>query len=426
MFSESLKWMLLALGIMLVIAAAFFMLWNRDGEKIEAAVVSVFEPTPSPTPTATPTPIPTPTPEPTPTPVPEGYAEMMLTNELIEKLTVEEKIGQLLMFGLEGKDMPSDDFVKLTGKYHIGNAILLGVNMSTADSDGGFSRAAALTDAIQELAPRGIPFIISIDVEGGNVVRFHWDPWLASAKDLGDADDPADAQARFAAIGTKLMETGLNMDLAPVVDMAEDPMTSFLTTRIISNDPEVTCRIAKAIIDGLHESKCLTSAKHFPGHGGTAGDSHEMMPTIRKTKEELEAYDFISFRAAIEAGVDSVMIAHILYPELDSENLATVSPAILTGILRKEMGFDGIIISDDFRMKGLATQMSAGEGAVRFLLAGGDVVLCGPDPEKQEEICKSLLAAVEDGTLPEERIDESLRRVLHAKISACDWSGYIG
>ena len=120
------------------------------------------------------------------------------------------------------------------------------------------------------------------------------------------------------------------------------------------------------------------------------------------------------------------MVAHILYPELDPENVATVSPAILTGLLRGEMGYDGIVISDDFRMKGISTKMSGGEAALRFLLAGGDIVLCGPDAERQEDICRTLIAAAKDGTLSEERINESLRRVLHAKSLYCDWSGYRG
>ena len=151
-----------------------------------------------------------------------------------------------------------------------------------------------------------------------------------------------------------------------------------------------------------------------------------MTPPIRKTTEDLEAYDLVAFRGAIDAGVDSVMVAHILYPALDAENIATVSPAILTGLLRGEIGYDGIVISDDFRMKGISTKMSGGEGALRFLLAGGDSVLCGPDAERQEEICRTLIAAAKDGTLSEERIDESLRRVLHAKSLYGDWSGYRG
>ena len=426
MFGQAFKWMLLTLAVMLLAAAGCLYAWQRWGRSAEEAVVVLIAPASTPSPAPTPSQEPTASPTPTPTPVPEGYEEMVRTEELLKTLTIEEKIGQLLMFGLDGRDAPAQEFLSVVERYHVGNAILLGVNISTTDADGGFSRAASLCGQIAPLNARGIPFLISIDVEGGNVVRFRWDPWLASQKALGDADDPADAKARFRAIAEKLTANGMNYDLAPVADMAPDPMKSFMTTRIISGEPEVTVRIAGAIIEGLHEGGCMTCAKHFPGHGGTTGDSHQVTPTIRRTKEELEAYDLIAFRGAMDAGVDSVMVAHILYPELDPENIATVSPAILTGLLRGEMGYDGIVISDDFRMKGISTQMSGGEAALRFLLAGGDIILCGPDAERQEDICRTLLAAVKDGRLTETRIDESLRRVLHAKSLYGDWSGFRG
>ena len=272
MFGQAFKWMLLTLAVMLLIAAGCFYAWEREGSRVEQAVAVLTAPAPTSTPVPTPTPEPTASPTPAPTPVPEGYEEMIRTEELLRTLTIEEKIGQLLMFGLDGKDAPSEEFLSVVEKYRVGNAILLGVNISTTDADGGFARASSLCGQIAPLNARGIPFLISIDVEGGNVVRFRWDPWLASQKALGDADDPEDAKARFRAIAEKLIANGMNYDLAPVADMAPDPMKSFLTTRIISGDPDVTVRIAGAIIEGLrHGGRFASGHPYDPQNEGGAG-----------------------------------------------------------------------------------------------------------------------------------------------------------
>ncbi|MBQ2770908.1 MAG: hypothetical protein IJF41_06680, partial [Clostridia bacterium] len=263
----------------------------------------------------------------------------------------------------------------------------------------------------------------AIDVEGGSVVRFFWDPWPDSPRSLGrEGGNPERARQLFFDIGTKLLETGFQMDFAPVMDVAPSPMDTFLTTRIISSDTAVASQVGTAIIAGLQEAGCLSTAKHFPGHGGTPGDSHELTPRVDKSLEELRAYDLIPFQAAIDAGVDAVMVAHILYPQIDPENIATLSKPIITDLLREEMGFTGLVISDDFRMKGITTQASPEESAVQFILAGGDIILCGPMPERQEAIAKALLAAYESGTLTAERLEESVYRILDAKLDFGDWA----
>ena len=346
---------------------------------------------------------------------------MVRTEELLKTLTIEEKIGQLLMFGLDGRDAPAQEFLSVVERYHVGNAILLGVNISTTDADGGFSRAASLCGQIAPLNARGIPFLISIDVEGGNVVRFRWDPWLASQKALGDADDPADAKARFRAIAEKLTANGMNYDLAPVADMAPDPMKSFMTTRIISGEPEVTVRIAGAIIEGLHEGGCMTCAKHFPGHGGTAEDSHTGTPVINRNAAELYDRDIAAFASAIEAGVDCIMAAHVIYPAFDEGDTASMSHIILTGLLRGDLRFRGVIMTDDMLMAGLSSMYSPGEAALKFILAGGDMLLCSSDTAVQEEILLALYRAYETRIITDERLDESVSRILALKYDYGVW-----
>ena len=346
-----------------------------------------FPPAPSPV-------VAPPVEEPTPTPEPEAHRKERLIQAAMDSLTVEEKLGQLLMFGFEGKNSPDEASLAVFDAYQVGNSFLYGGNVESSDPDGGFARAGQLTAQLNSRTVQGIPPLVSVDVEGGSVVRFFWDPWPDSPRSLGrDGGDPEKARQQFYEIGTKLIETGFQMDFAPVMDVAPSPMDTFLTTRIISSDTAVASQVGTAIIEGLQEAGCLSTAKHFPGHGGTPGDSHELTPRVDKSLEELRAYDLIPFQAAIDAGVDAVMVAHILYPQIDPENIATLSKPIITDLLREEMGFTGLVISDDFRMKGITTQASPEESAVQFILAGGDIILCGPMPERQEAIAKALLAA---------------------------------
>ena len=173
---------------------------------------------------------------------------------------------------------------------------------------------------------------------------------------------------------------------------------------------------------GLQEGGCLSVVKHFPGHGATAADSHNVTPVVKKTLDELRAYELLPFERAVAAGADGVMMAHILYPEVDPDYIASLSEIFLTDILRGEMGFEGLILADDFRMNGLRSQASLEQAAVRFILAGGDLVLCGANHDYQRAILKGLTEAVENGTISEERLNESVVRVLTAKMKVSDWT----
>jgi beta-N-acetylhexosaminidase len=304
----------------------------------------------------------------------------------------------------------------------VGNLILYGNNIASGDGDGGFGRASTLISRMKETMTTDIPPLVAIDLEGGKVVRFGWDTWPDSAYTLGKKNDPDHAYRQFQDIGNKLLETGFNTNLAPVLDITTSPMDSFLGTRIISGDPQVAGSIGGAIIRGLHGAGCLSVAKHFPGHGGTTKDSHDVTPVVNRTAEELRAYDLLPFQAAIEAGVDAVLVAHILYPALDETDIASMSEPIITGLLRNELGFTGVVVSDDFRMGGLTSRYSVEDAAVRFLLAGGDLIMCGIQPDRQRRIMEGLRDAAASGRLPAERIDESVARVLNMKLSAGLWT----
>lgn len=375
-------------------------------------------PIPSAAPTETPTAAPTPEPTPTPTLSPEErlYA-------YIDGMTTEEKIGQLCMFGFSGTKEISSEFKKILRDYHIGNVILYGQNMSRSNSDGGFGQCRRLSDSVRNASLSEIPLLISTDVEGGSVTRFHWSKSLSSAQTLGKKNDTERARDQFRYIAEGLLSAGINVDLAPCLDIAKDPGETFLGKRIISSDPDVTARIGVACIEGLHDGGCLSIVKHFPGHGATTADSHESTPVVQKSLDSLRMYELAPFADAIHEA-DGVMVAHISYPKVDDEHIASQSDVFITEILREEFGFQGFIMSDDFRMAGLRKQTSLKNGAVQFILAGGDLILCGANHTYQRQILEGLYEAVEDGTIGEQRLNESVYRILSAKIRATGWDPF--
>ena len=378
---------------------------------------STASPTAAPTATPAPTHTPVPTPEPAPTPEP---LEAKL-RKYVEGMSDREKIGQLVMFGFSGTKTVSGEFAKIMKDYAVGNVILYGDNIARNDRDGGFDRCAKLTEDIRAHCPGPIPPLISIDVEGGNVTRFRWRDKIVSAGELGKKDDPEAARLQFERIAAALHDIDINVDLAPVLDVAQSPSKSFLGSRIISGNEEVASRIGCACVEGIREGGCLSVAKHFPGHGATNVDSHDSTPVVKKGLDALRDYELYPFEQAVAAGVDGIMVAHILYPEVDPDHVASQSRIIMTDLLREEMGFTGLIVADDFRMNGLRSRTSLERAGVQFILSGGDLILCGAKHNYQLSILQGLAAAVEDGTISQDRLNESVMRVLTAKVRVTGW-----
>ena len=414
MLKESLKWMILTLVAAAILIAAAVGLYRYIDMGRQPAQTAEPASTPEPAILQTSSPAPTSSPTPEPTVAPLNAEERIAA--YVASLSVEQKLGQMVLFGFSGTTEPSEEYRNIFETYRVGNLILYGANVKSGNSDGGFGQCKKLIETAKETLNTGeIPPLVAIDVEGGEVVRFRWETWPASARTLGRRRDGAYAREQFAAIGKKLLETGINMNLAPVLDVSQDPMSTFLETRIISEDALVAGAIGAAVVEGLHDSGCLSTAKHFPGHGGTTKDSHDETPVIDRSAEELAGYDLVPFQQAIDAGVDAILVAHILYPALDAQDIASMSEPVITGLLRKQMGFDGVVISDDFRMGGLTSRYEISDAAVRFVLAGGDLIMCGAQSEKQRAIMEGLQAAAADGRLTEERVNESVVRILKAK-----------
>ncbi|MGD1010611.1 MAG: glycoside hydrolase family 3 N-terminal domain-containing protein [Candidatus Aminicenantales bacterium] len=326
----------------------------------------------------------------------------------LRKMTLEEKIGQMIAVRFTGAFRNADseylrDLESLIVKTKIGGLILSG---------GEVYETAELTNAFQKLAK--VPLLFASDLERGagtqltNATLF---PPLMSLGASG-SEEQAYEMGRITALEGRAV--GIHMTYAPVVDVNINPDNPIINTRSVGEDPALVSRIARAFIRGCQENGMIATAKHFPGHGDTAQDSHLLLPTITAGLDRLERVELAPFKDAVNAGVRAVMTSHLFVPALDpTPNLpATLSPAILTGVLRKKLGFRGLIVTDAMEMAGITNSFSPGDAALRAVLAGADIVLLPPEPAR---VAEYLAAAGRDGKIPAQRIDESVRRILEAK-----------
>ena len=326
----------------------------------------------------------------------------------LKKMTLEEKIGQMIAVRFTGAFRNSDsEYLKnlesLIVTHKIGGLVLAG---------GEVYETAELTNALQKLAR--VPLLVASDFErgaGNQITNATLFPPLMSLGAAG-SEDLAFEMGRITALEGRAM--GIHMTYAPVVDVNINPDNPIINTRSVGEDPALVSRIARAFIRGCQENGMIATAKHFPGHGDTAQDSHLLLPTISADRDRLEKVELAPFKDAVIAGVRAVMTSHLYVPALDpTPNLpATLSSPILTDLLRKSFGFKGLIVTDAMEMAGITNSYTPEDAALRAILAGVDMVLLPPEPAR---VAASLAAAVRDGKIPARRIDESVRRILEAK-----------
>lgn len=332
--------------------------------------------------------------------------------------TLREKIGQLIVVRASGFlfdhqirypawEAPNQTLQNWLANLNLGGVILLG---------GSGAELALRTAQLQSWAPT--PLLLAADIEEGVGQRFPGATWFPPPMALGSiAEQDLDLAQQYAkqmgeVIAQEALAVGLNWILAPIADVNNNPDNPVINVRAFGETPAIVGRLVREFIAGTQQFPVLNSAKHFPGHGDTSTDSHLHLPVISHPIDRLETLELLPFQQAIAQGVDSVMTAHILVPAWDGKNPATLSPTILTGQLREKLGFEGIIVTDALIMGGITDIASPGEVAVRALEAGVDIILMPPDPVP---VIKAIATAVESGRLTEERIEQSLQRVLIAK-----------
>jgi len=273
-------------------------------------------------------------------------------------------------------------------------------------------------ELINELqAASKLPLLIPVDQEGGNGCRFNAPPFTVFPFNAVIGATGSEDYARKAAQVTaeELKAVGVNYDLAPVTDVNSNPNNPIIGPRSFGESSELVSRFAAAAIAGYQESGVIACAKHFPGHGDTSKDSHLELPTVDRPRSELETVELVPFSAAIRAGVDSIMTAHVIYPALDASLPATLSKAIITELLRGEMGFREVVITDCLEMKAISENYGIGEAALMAIHAGADILLACHTLSRQREIYETVLRAAMDGVIEESRINKSVDRILTLK-----------
>lgn len=317
---------------------------------------------------------------------------------------IRRHIGQLAIAGFSGYSIPSD-LRLLAREFDLGGVIFFARNVESPEQVAELSREA------RALAGE-IPLWVSVDQEGGRVARLKapftvWPPMMT----LGRSGDTTLA-ARFArALATELKAVGISLDYTPVLDIHTNPRNPVIGDRALAERAEDVARFGRVIIETLQSEGIAACGKHFPGHGDTSTDSHHELPIVEHPPDRLEAVECVPFREAIEAGVAAVMTAHILVPALDEERPATLSPAIVDGMLKKKLGFGGLVLSDDLGMNAISKRYGVPEATVAAIAAGCDAVLmCGATQEPQLAALEAVIYAVEQGTLPLPRVEDALAR----------------
>jgi len=346
-------------------------------------------------------------------------------------MPLEDKVGQLFVVQANGVFMSEDATQFRELKHHVVDNRVGGVMLSRSNVYG----AAVLVQKLQEMAKT--PLLVSADLEAGSGMRFEdttYGPWAMAIAATGD---PSLAERRGKATAEEARAIGIGQVYAPVADVNVNPDNPVINVRSFGEDPADVTRYVVATVHGLQSGNVLATLKHFPGHGDTAQDSHRSLATVPGDRARLESVELVPFRAGIKAGAESVMVAHVSVPALDSTPVtvlanaprpvdaigdvvavesgaipAVVSSPIVTGVLRKELGFTGLVVTDAMRMGGITYYYEPGEAAILAILAGSDQVLMSPDTDAA---IKAVLAAVKSGRITEARIDESVKRILDVK-----------
>jgi len=322
-----------------------------------------------------------------------------------------ELVGQHFIVDFSGPEV-TPDVERLVRQGRIGGVILFAKNIR------GAAQLRTLTADLQRLAAEAglAPLLITIDQEGGLVARLH-DGFTVfpGAMALGATGRPEDAATAGRITAQELGAVGINVNHAPVLDVNTNPANPIIGARAFSDDPKEVARFGIAYLQALQAAGVLATVKHFPGHGDTALDSHLALPVVEKDLRRLQREELHPFREAIGAGADGLLSAHVVYPALDASRPATLSPRVMRDLLRGELGFEGIVITDSMAMKAIADRWSRGTAAVAALRAGCDVVLaCGP-PEEQWASIEAARQAAADGTLEAGWLEESGARIARIK-----------
>jgi beta-N-acetylhexosaminidase len=322
---------------------------------------------------------------------------------------IRRDIGQLLIGSLPDKTV-TPEMRSLAREFSLGGIIFFARNIEAPE------QVAELSHDVQGLA-NSMPLWVSVDQEGGRVARLKapftvWPPMAT----LGRSGDEALARRFAKALATELRAVGITLDYAPVLDIHTNPKNPIIGDRALAEDADSVARLGAAIIQTLQSNGVAACGKHFPGHGDTSVDSHLELPLIEHPPDRIRRVELVPFREAVKAGVAFIMTAHVLVPSLDEEKPATLSRRIVQGMLREELGYPGVILSDDLEMKAIAKTYAVPDAAVQAIAAGCDgLLICSGDVDVQAATLEALVRAVEQDVIPYKRLEDALKRNRTAK-----------
>ena len=330
----------------------------------------------------------------------------------LKVLSISEKVGQLIMAGTDAIKV-NEEVEELIRSYHVGGFIFYGNNIKNV------KQALQLFNDIKQVNTQqksGIPLFMSVDEEGGRVSRMP-SPLtkIPSAKKMGATLNEQLVSQTGNVLGDQLQAFGLNMDYAPVLDVNSNPKNPVIGDRAYSSDANIVSEMGIAVMKGLQQRNIIPVVKHFPGHGDTSVDSHIGLPIVHHNIERLRQLELVPFKQAIAEGADAVMIAHILMPKIDKSAPSSFSPIIIHDLLREELGFTGVVISDDMTMGAITQHYDMGEAAVQFIQSGGNIVLVGHGIENIQSVAQALTNAVDKGEITSQMLDERVAQILQLK-----------
>ena len=323
------------------------------------------------------------------------------------RMGVRDAVGQMFVVSVNGTE-PDYYTEKMIRERNIGGVVLFGPNMETEEG------TRRLTRSLQELSmatePK-VPLLVAVDQEGGAVQHTPWVSPQPSAAEVGLRGDPGEARRISLQIGTELRRAGVNTDFAPVADTGSGVA---IGDRSYGADPDLAGRIVTASVQGFGEAGVVSAAKHFPNHGPAVEDSHVGYPRVEHGMDEVRAMDMPPFRAAVGAGVPMIMVGHLVYPSIDPEHPVSLSPRAMD-LLREELGFRGVIVTDDLAMEGAKRGGTSARAAVEAAAAGADLLVLSGSIQEQADAYDAMVDAVASGEISRERIEASVRRIAELK-----------
>ncbi len=330
--------------------------------------------------------------------------------ETISNMSLEEKIGQLVISGFYGTTL-DENILKLIKENKISGVILFNRNVKDSNT------LLSLNNSLKESNKNNkLPLFISVDEEGGSVTRMPRDiKRLPTNKYIGSLNNKDLSYKVGEILGEQLSYFGFNMNFAPVLDINSNPNNPVIGDRSFGNNKDIVAGLGTSTMKGIQSKNIISVVKHFPGHGDTSVDSHVNLPVVNYDINRLNSFEFVPFKTAIQNGADAVMVGHILLPKIDNKYPSSMSYKIVTNILRKDLGFNGLVVSDDMTMGAITENYSIEEAAVKSINAGVDLLLVCQKYENTENVLKALKEAVLNGTISKERLDNALYNIISIK-----------